>query len=59
MHKLTVVILGEEKRRQMGEKMPDGSIRMFEGNEADERERQTVFGRIFGTDKEVVSWIKK
>lgn len=43
----------------MGEKMEDGTIRLFDKEEVEERERQTFFGRLFGTEKEVISWLKK
>lgn len=45
-----VVVLGEEKRRQVGEMTPDGQLRFFNEQELIERERETWFTRIFGTE---------
>lgn len=45
------VIKGEDKKKQMGELTPDGGLRMFDEKEIEQRERQSYFTRIFGSDK--------
>lgn len=44
------VVLGEEKRRQVGEMTTDGQLRFFNEQEMIERERESWFTRIFGTE---------
>lgn len=43
--------LGQEKRKQLGEFTPDGGLRMFDEKEIAERERQSFFTRIFGSER--------
>ncbi|CAN6657700.1 hypothetical protein TRVA0_030S00518 [Trichomonascus vanleenenianus] len=42
------VILGEEKRKQLGEITPDGELRMFDDKEIAQRERDSWFTKVFG-----------
>lgn len=44
------LVLGEEKRRQVGEMTPDGQLRFFNQQELIEKERETWFTTIFGTE---------
>lgn len=44
------MVLGEEKRRQVGEMTPDGQLRIFTDQEMVERERESWFTSIFGTE---------
>lgn len=42
--------MGQEKRRQVGEMTPDGQLRMFNEEEIIEREKESYFTRIFGSE---------
>lgn len=47
---LKIVINGEEKRQQIGEMTPDGQLRIFSEQEKIQREKDSYFTKIFGTE---------
>lgn len=42
------MVLGQEKRKQVGELASDGQLRFFNEEEIAQREKETYFTKIFG-----------